>query len=292
GNNLRQLGLGLHLHESSHNQFPPGYIAQTPEFNGPSTGLGWGWGAIILPQIEQGPLHNRIDFQTDLQDARYGDLGEMQIGIGAEPVELLIDDNEKKGDKKIAKKVFVREVPLKLFLCPSDVPPTKVQQVQDENEWPLAAVPFANYVAHGGSYPLDEYPDVGNGPFGRNRGCRRSDIRDGLSGTIFLVERSGRKSPLTTWVGAVPGGVIPQGLNTLPPDDSAAMVLLWSGAAAEKRTPNNEAGYVADASSLHHGGVQLLMGDLRVEFIRDRIDPAIWVAWGTRSSREYTPPFD
>ena len=52
-NNLKQIGLGLHNHAGTGGCFPAAYTA--PGFN-----PGWGWGAVLLPQLEQGPLHDRI----------------------------------------------------------------------------------------------------------------------------------------------------------------------------------------------------------------------------------------
>jgi prepilin-type N-terminal cleavage/methylation domain-containing protein/prepilin-type processing-associated H-X9-DG protein len=58
-NHLRQLGLGLHLYHDSHQCFPAGSYVM-----GPSMAIqsGWGWGAMILPSIEQSSLYNLIDF--------------------------------------------------------------------------------------------------------------------------------------------------------------------------------------------------------------------------------------
>ena len=55
GNNLKQLGLALLAHESSFRAFPCG---------GPKSGHQLSWHAVILPQIEQRPLFDRIDWQT------------------------------------------------------------------------------------------------------------------------------------------------------------------------------------------------------------------------------------
>src|SRR5947207_4630294 len=51
-NNLKQLGLGLHNHASTVGVFPPGYKA-------PGLGVGWGWGAYVLPYVEQQGLSNQ-----------------------------------------------------------------------------------------------------------------------------------------------------------------------------------------------------------------------------------------
>src|SRR5262245_10528291 len=45
-NNLKQLCLGAHSYQGVYRVFPPAYQAT-------GTNPGWGWGALILPYIEQ-----------------------------------------------------------------------------------------------------------------------------------------------------------------------------------------------------------------------------------------------
>jgi len=58
---LHNLVVGLHDYESAHKLLPPGSIAQGTSFQVHS---GWGWGAMLLPFVEQSPLHGQIDFET------------------------------------------------------------------------------------------------------------------------------------------------------------------------------------------------------------------------------------
>ncbi|MCH7728405.1 MAG: DUF1559 domain-containing protein [Planctomycetes bacterium] len=51
-NNLKQLGLGLQNFHDTHQHFPPGQNRADDD--------GWGWGAYVLPYIEQSGLHDRI----------------------------------------------------------------------------------------------------------------------------------------------------------------------------------------------------------------------------------------
>ena len=60
-NQLRQLGLGLHMYHESFQCFPPGSCVMGPSFGMQS---GWGWGAFILRYVEQEPLYRRLDFGT------------------------------------------------------------------------------------------------------------------------------------------------------------------------------------------------------------------------------------
>lgn len=58
-NQLRQLGLALHNYHDTHACFPAGSYVLGPSFQ---TQSGWGWGAMILPQLEQSSLYQQLDF--------------------------------------------------------------------------------------------------------------------------------------------------------------------------------------------------------------------------------------
>lgn len=60
-NHLRQFGVALHSYHEAHNSLPPGELAQGDPPSFPLR-TGWGWGAMILPQLEQSPMYNQIDF--------------------------------------------------------------------------------------------------------------------------------------------------------------------------------------------------------------------------------------
>jgi len=67
GNNLRQIGIGLHAYHEVHGCFPQGGI-EVRSLRKPDgsplhpNGTQIAWSALLLPHIEQGPLHDRIDF--------------------------------------------------------------------------------------------------------------------------------------------------------------------------------------------------------------------------------------
>jgi prepilin-type N-terminal cleavage/methylation domain-containing protein/prepilin-type processing-associated H-X9-DG protein len=54
-NNLKQLGLAMHHHHDSHLTFPPAYVNHGP-YGSTSFNFTHGWGAFILPGIEQQAL--------------------------------------------------------------------------------------------------------------------------------------------------------------------------------------------------------------------------------------------
>ncbi|MCA9127603.1 MAG: DUF1559 domain-containing protein [Planctomycetales bacterium] len=66
-NNMKQLGLAVLNYESAHKAFP--LTTTGPSRSTPQLGSGFAsWLAMILPQIEQTPLYNAIDFNQALAD--------------------------------------------------------------------------------------------------------------------------------------------------------------------------------------------------------------------------------
>src|SRR4051812_46558261 len=63
-NRLKQIGIALHNYHDTFNTFPPGVLALTTS-NDPAGNHGWGWGAMLLPFLEQAPLHDQINFEQD-----------------------------------------------------------------------------------------------------------------------------------------------------------------------------------------------------------------------------------
>src|SRR6202041_3150691 len=69
-NNLKQIGLACFNYENQITAFPPGYIDyqnnpnNTPDLD---MGPGWGWAAMSLPNMEQQPLYNSINFNLAIR---------------------------------------------------------------------------------------------------------------------------------------------------------------------------------------------------------------------------------
>ena len=261
-NNLKQIGLAMHNYHSVQKCFPAGFNSRAAFTDGPSLGPGWGWGAYLLPYLEQQGLYSQIDFTRDIAD----------------PVNAR-----------------ARTTSLSIFLCPSDSPAGTTVTIRDAGGAPICDVAFANYVAMAGVYEVSGYPDTSNGSPGvmlRNSKIRVTDISDGSSNTLFVGERAwtwqGKiRSPQTTWTGAVTNAVIPQTLNpSLGYEVEGILVLTNSGDVSEGRVPNNKLDHVEDANSNHASGVNFLFGDGSVRSINDSISPAVWVGLATRAGGE------
>jgi len=71
-NNLKQIGLGLHNYHDLYNTFPPGAVMRFPDTtstnwcrstaNGGGSFGGAPWTVLILPQIDQASIYNKLDF--------------------------------------------------------------------------------------------------------------------------------------------------------------------------------------------------------------------------------------
>lgn len=241
-NNLKQIGLAMHLYHDRVGTFPPGYVATGDQ------GPGWGWAAHLLQDLEQGNLHEHIDFTKEISDSA---------------------------------NAAARMESLKVFLCPSDqhIGTFAVADVG-------ISVAHANYVAMFGTDEVCEDPDAGNGIFYRNSRISVLDITDGTSNTLMVGERSSNLA-LATWSGAVTGASVPpRRPSSLGPEGAGVLVLGHTGTAAEGHTPNSSQCHVDDFWSRHPQGVNFLFADGSVRVINNTIQPVVWEALGTRAGGE------
>jgi prepilin-type N-terminal cleavage/methylation domain-containing protein len=254
-NNLKQIGIALHNYESARRSFPPGFIsaAKNNVVNAEGTGPGWGWGAFILPYLEESAVFQQIDFKKNITDPLYDQL---------------------------------REKPLTIFRCPSDSVELPLFAVQNSSGSAITQLAFGNYVGVAGTFEVSVYPDEGNGVLFRNRQIAIKQITDGLTHTIMVSERASRQSPQTTWVGAVTDASVPPKVPTYDNEGPPVLVLTNTGTAADERVPNNELGHVEDSNSMHPQGVDIMFCDASVQTINNDIDPNVWVALGTRAGAE------
>tara|TARA_B100000029_G_scaffold291764_1_gene285326 strand:+ start:222 stop:1076 length:855 start_codon:yes stop_codon:yes gene_type:complete len=178
-NNLKQLGLALHNYHDLHNALPPGWVGTRGRSPSALAGPGWGWGAQLLPQLDQGPLGETIQYD-----------------------QAIVATANKQA----------RTANITVFRCPSG----SVEPTWRLSGARLASVRVssANYVGAFGSLGWDDRKAErdgvtlrGDGVFSHNSSTRFVDVVDGLSGTVLAGERASdafRNRP-ATWVGVVPG---------------------------------------------------------------------------------------
>jgi prepilin-type N-terminal cleavage/methylation domain-containing protein/prepilin-type processing-associated H-X9-DG protein len=256
-NNLKQLGVALHNYENTRGVFPPGYVSNFDR-NGDDTGQGWGWAAMLLPQLEQAPTYASINFNLNVE----------------------APDN-----------ATARLSTFETFLCASDtVQPswTAATGVQPGGAPlnPVCQVAPSNYI---GMFGFGEPGVNGNGMFFRNGKVGVRDIRDGTSQTLAIGERSHSMGD-STWNGVVCGAILvpPPGdtdgvASNSEPEVAAGMTLGHTG---EGFGPGDRFGDVNMFHSHHPGGVNFLFADGHVTFLKTSMNYKTYVALSTRAGGE------
>ncbi|MBY0458647.1 MAG: DUF1559 domain-containing protein [Gemmataceae bacterium] len=261
-NNLKQLGLAMHGHEGALGAFPQ---ARNP-FPLVHSAL-----SRLLPYVEQDSLQRLVDYTTPPTSAQNTTASRTRVN---------------------------------LFICPSDPQNGQVPGQPDFG---------SNYVANNGSGTIGfGLIASGDGMFTQTP-VRHGDILDGTSNTAAFAESTLGNGQVPASASAadprfvvleVPGGTDP----TPAACDGASGV--FSGIRGAKWIdghygntlynhyyPPNPPGKwdcgngshnkgLSTARSAHTGGVNLLLCDGSVRFVRDSIDLATWRAISTRSGGE------
>jgi prepilin-type N-terminal cleavage/methylation domain-containing protein len=269
-NNLKQIGLALHNYETTFRTFPPGFISRvTGPWPGgsndpvPEVGPGWSMMAMILPQLEQTNLHQRIDFTRPIGD----------------PVNQ-----------------FARSTTVSTYRCPSDTWSEPV------SVWPrtigihdLAAASYVGVLGGAdpsgngptGSY-LARYEEPNfNGMFHRNRAIKHAEITDGTSNTVGLGERASMFSP-NGWAGVIPGGqtVFSERVAASRGQavgDTARPAITMTTVHVRTGGPNSPTGSPGGFWGPHAGGAQFLLMDGSTHTIATDIDIKVYRALAARN---------
>lgn len=253
-NHLKQIGIALQGYHDIVRAYPPGYISAF-DSAGDDTGPGWGWAAFLLPELEQTPAQQTLNYNL--------------------PVEHPLNSAG-------------RTLSFSVFLCPSDPSSRLVWQVQagPPANATLCSIAESNYV---GVFGTTEPGVDGNGVFFRNSQVGLRDITDGSSNTLAVGERSLLLGP-ATWVGIVKGAVLvpdpSDGVGTGPPENDSGMVLGHTG---DGFGPGARASHVNQFYSVHgSGGAQFLFADGHAAFLKSTLDYRTYLALTTRSGGEAT----
>jgi prepilin-type N-terminal cleavage/methylation domain-containing protein len=259
-NNLKQIGLALHNYHDTYNFFPTGF-----GFGSLNSGGGEKWGhsqwVSLLPYIDQAPMYNRWNF------------------VGNDEGWTL-------------NRPIYTGIRIPLLFCPSSTLP-------DGNNGAVA--PAAQYFGIAGATPQGAWTDTtglndqtANWGFTSDRGMLRSafgtrirDCSDGTSNTMIEAEISGYvfdaagnrgdRRPGRNW-GWTMGGLsgwrdwAPQVSNVTVRYAPNAKVLGANGLVWPAW--DDASGSNCPLTSMHTGGVQVLMTDGAVRFVSENIDMA------------------
>ncbi len=244
-NNLKQMGLALHNYHDTFRAFPYG------EMNGigqsPATGRKMNQNGLVmlLPYIEQANLYSTLDFSRSF--GKYS-------GAGVSPPA---------GDVPINGNLVAKSTMLAAFMCPSD---NGKPFIEDDGIYYGCGTSGISYkssygLSVNGTHYNGIWSNVGSTvrtAFGGNSMSNIRDFRDGTSNSALVIENvfecySGRISPWACVQHAGTGTRLIGGINKFLP----------------RGYPGQVDSYNTNASSLHVGGCQVLLGDGGVRFVSE-----------------------
>lgn len=301
-NNLKQIGLALHNYESANGTFPPAYVRTSGRQTGTAYGIrypddnwngltGWGWGALLLPYLEQDNLYRSLRLDLPCWAPENAVLVKTKVPVflcpsatgGSDGFAVEFDSGDLKHGKPFSPEIR--------FAHSHYVTNAGVHQ------------PWGRTTAYAFDFDVPEpipannnVPASTDGPFYRDSKTRVADVSDGLSQTVFVGEHSSVLSH-KTWVGVVPGAATCPRLDLHPwPSDcngGGCLVGVHSGPDTHDHpqviihAPNNPFGHTDEMWSEHPGpGCNVLFGDGSVRFVSAFVNPFTWVALSTRNKGE------
>jgi len=246
GNNLKQLALAVHNYHDVHNYYPPEML----------TNPGWGWGAFILPFIEQNALYDQLKPGST---------------VALPPARTLFGG------------VMLLQQPVKAFKCPSNqTPPTNSFYSNPNNAADDHGYATSNYVCNQQVLPHFTYPRL-----------RMANVTDGTTNVFLIGERRLNIHPQDQrYTGAIFIGIgrgsdsqlsfhATTPINT-PSFNSTSLTDASAGDTARRLR--------FAISSLHPGGAQFAMGDGSVRFVSQNIatNPAAIAAANSTNGSDLT----
>jgi prepilin-type N-terminal cleavage/methylation domain-containing protein/prepilin-type processing-associated H-X9-DG protein len=290
-NNLKQIGLAIASYESAHGSYPPGAINFVYNRPDPATRQTrqHTMFSFLLPHLEQAPVHNAINFElpaANIPPFAAAGLAQ-QTAFGGR---------------------------IRTYICPSDE--TQARSVTPAG----SAYSQGSYAGMAGTVNCvewrigtpahDDYE--GNGVFVPAYTYRPAQVRDGLSGTIFVGEMSryaddpeiylhhwnryanylssvsptvGRANALATGVPRINAPVQltdPPGYGSTTNRDPVPPWGLYNWMHNPELYERGQFGF----RSLHPDGANFLFGDGSVRFLKQTVSPRVYQGLSTRARGE------
>ena len=272
-NNLKQISLAVHHYHDLHGRLPSGYIRQNELPDDNRYKIGWGWGALLQAQLEQGPLYSQLQ-RAFTKDPMSQAIRTQAIGLWTCP-----SDNVT-GLTCVGRVSQISNPPAP---TPANPNPTDIRRSC------LGFAARASYVGNYGSAAVSA-GGKGNGLFFVNSRVGLKNITDGCSNTLMVGERHVALGQ-STWVGvhwaeSMPGILFdPNNIQITSVDQ----LVIGSCHVTPKLTNKDSRGY----GSLHVGrGANAARADGSVSYIMPTIDLNIWRSLATCAGGEVIPDSD
>ena len=236
-NNLKQQGLGLHNYHGTKKVFPPAYKTTTA-----AVSPGWGWGAFIMPFIDQLPLYDSLNPENTAFNA---------ANPAATPTAL-------------------QQTALAVYRCPANAAPDLNAQRYHFGT--------SNYRAVAGPVTIPNFSENQDfqGVMYQNSAIKIAQITDGTSNTLALGECVLDLDSAQKRYGAIWAGMTGRSTVQIPIGARVSDVMWWIDDGAT--TGPGGVTYLINGtspqafSSVHGGGAYFAYCDGTVRYFRD--DPS------------------
>jgi len=275
-NNVKQIGLAMHMYHQANKRFPPGY----GYFHAPYGQSGvpdpeWPWCVRLFGYLEQRALHEVIDWNWN----------------PGYPFDYIPPNNREVVGAQIS-----------TFLCPSD--PTAETRFNANHLCSTKTDPPMEYgrVCYAGNFGRGqmEGDDRVQGVFGYNHGARIEEITDGTTHTLLLAEIIPGHD--CTIRGAHSYDEGPVFMQDYTPNDRTADMVRWCdprdqppGRAPCDWSSGNRGSLTRlnmvlhTSRSMHPGGVTVGLCDGSARFLAETIALQTWQFLGTPDGGEVIP---
>ena len=295
-NNLKQIGLGLHNYHSAVNSFPLGATLAPWDITQPPDGAGWSsWSchSLLLPYMEQGPIYSSINFNwgPGRGGTSPGYLAN-STAYNTKIATLLCPSDGNAGNTNInsyhgsqgTTTINVSTTTTGLFAYTTKI------AIPDVTDGTSNTIAFAEaLVGDALNTKMTLANSTGAASLAPGQGANMIDVSGNLSGIKNDIQacnamfatgqidtgRGGR------WGMSSMGQSI---LNTAIPPNGAGLAK-W-GACRLDCCLNSTHDHYTNSTSNHSGGVNVLMADGSVRFVKNSVSFQTWWAIGTRSNGE------
>jgi len=259
GNNLKQIGLGLHNYHDANLRLPPGSFNLRTAW--PASGTNWR--VLILPQIEQGNIYDQLSFTATSHFMAGGAAGGNALQ-GNEVLDGLV---------------------VETYRCPSSVVPelgghnnnNAMNATYAGVQGAARSIPGPN--PNQGTHDCGHGWSCSNGTLIPNEDLKFRDITDGTSNTLIVVEQGALVQNVNrtanyygAWFGTRHGNKVGPGCNDLW--QAGTTCIRFAPNSQLVQTGATEAMYRNNThvNSQHPGGIMVTLSDASVRFISETVD--------------------
>jgi prepilin-type N-terminal cleavage/methylation domain-containing protein/prepilin-type processing-associated H-X9-DG protein len=284
-NNLKQIGLAFQQYHTAHNAFPPAKI-----YSGSGVYSNGGLGLVlnttaftmVLTHLEQTVMLNAYNFAQASSNSAW-----QTAMVDGKPANTNLVGNA------MVNTTVVGTV-ISSFLCPSDDVPQRIDTgPTDKTQFSRQNAMRANYLCSTGAFTDANSIGVNyagsprknwQGTFFNDISSTMSEFRDGASNTLLVGES--RQVHVQPEFGPYWGSGTDTSTHgrVLPPTDPTARFWLPNASWGDNNGPGTNPKQLPFSwvfSSLHPGGINVVLVDGSVKFIKNTINVATWWSLAT-----------